>query len=108
MLRDLLDRETEREDLESHEYLRTLCMLLWANNDPRDCVRIAKAKFKNFDAGCTVDEAFLVCGGLDETRARLADDAQAANAALKWIADWTGAPLRQKLIEEESRKWDVA
>jgi hypothetical protein len=108
-LRALLDREAAIENLDQHEYLRTLCLLLWANNDPEDCVRIAQAKFMDFDAGCTVDEDFLVCGTLEETRARLAaaPDLWGPQRALAWLADWTHPPERIAKIAFERTKWGV-
>jgi hypothetical protein len=88
-LRKLIDDETGNESRAGHEYLRALCALLWANGDPEDSVRIAKAKFLNFDAGCMIDGEFLVCGSLNRTRTALAASGDpSAQKAINWIAEW--------------------
>ena len=63
-VRELLDEEMANADRAGGEYLHALCALLWSNGDPQDSTRIAKAKFLDFDAGCTIDGEFLVCGSL--------------------------------------------
>jgi hypothetical protein len=86
-LRKLLDGEIGNEDRAGHEYLRSLCALLWSHGDPEDSVRIAKAKFLSFDAGCMIDGDFLVCGNLQRTRQALAASKHpSAGKALDWIS----------------------
>jgi len=103
-LRTLLERETATEERAGNEFLRALCLLLWLNGDAQDAPRIAEAKFSSFDAGFTVDEDFLVCGSLEQTRARLAaSDKPAARKALEWIAHCTDLPSKDERIAHERR-----
>ena len=108
-LRTLLEQETANEERAGNAFLRALCLLLWLNGDPQDAPRIAAAKFSSFDAGCTVDEDFLVCGSLEQTRAHLtASDQRGARKALEAIAEWTdrrnpSAHSKDKMIAAERR-----
>ena len=104
-IRTLLDEEIENlRDGGPHEYLRALCVLLWANGDPQDAPRIAEAKFLDFDAGCMVDSEFLVCGSLEATRQSLAtSERNSAAAALQWVSRFeepTQKESAQKMASE--------
>jgi hypothetical protein len=103
-LRGLIDDEIDNDAPAGHEYLRSLCALLWSNGDPDDSVRIAKAKFLSFDAGCMIDSDFLVCGSLAAARKVLAaSDHPSAKKAVEWIADWpeiSVQDLKERIVRE--------
>lgn len=72
-IRNLLHEEMAIENLEDHEYLKTLCFLLFIIGDVNDSILIWKAKNKDFDAVCYIDGEFLCGAGLKETKVYLAN-----------------------------------
>ncbi len=86
-IRERLDQEIANlQEGGPHEYLRSLCALLWSNGDPVDAVRIARAKFIDFDAMCMVDVEFLICGDLQATtNALMAAQERSTESALKYL-----------------------
>jgi hypothetical protein len=86
-LRILLEQEIANEERAGNEFLRALCLLLWLNADPQDARRMLRQSSLASIAGCMVDEDFLACGGLEQTRAHPAIcDTRAAHEALKSIS----------------------
>ncbi|WP_341279186.1 hypothetical protein [Paenibacillus sp. FSL H8-0537] len=66
-IRSLLIEETNSSNTEEHEYLKTLCILLFTFGYPDDTLLIWNAKRKDFDAGCYIDGDLLMGAGLNET-----------------------------------------
>lgn len=66
-IRALLIEETNVSNIEDHEYLKTLCILLFTFGYPEDTLLIWNAKMKDFDAGCYIDGELLMGAGLNET-----------------------------------------
>jgi hypothetical protein len=107
-LRKRIDKEIANLEFGGpHEYLRSLCALLWSNGDPSDVVQIARAKFIDFDAMCMVDSDFLLFGDPDATEAFLKVSTHpAAKSALEFLrngADFTPEALSQRIAAE--RDW---
>ncbi|MNN76425.1 hypothetical protein D3C81_1928010 [compost metagenome] len=66
-IRSLLIEETNNDNHEEHEYLKTLCILLFTFGYTEDALLIWNAKKKDFDAGCYIDGELLIGAGLYET-----------------------------------------
>ncbi|MDQ0112426.1 hypothetical protein [Paenibacillus harenae] len=66
-IRTLLIEETNSDNYQEHEYLKTLCIMLFSFGCVEDSLLIWNAKMKDFDAGCYIDGELLMGAGLDET-----------------------------------------
>jgi hypothetical protein len=87
-IRDLLRSETANENREGNEFLKTLCIQLFALGDARDALLIWKAKQSSFDAACYIDIQLLCGSGLSETKDFLSKrDAPGAKEALARIVE---------------------
>lgn len=104
-IRELLEKETLRDRRFGNEYLRSLCFLLWSDQNPADAPAIARAKFSDFDAGCMIDLQFLECGDIDAVRDALsASDTYAAKNALSALNGWENSDERTSI--ETKIKWE--
>lgn len=70
----LYNEEISIENIDDHEYLKTLCILLFSIGDVRDSLLVWKAKSKDFDAGAYIDIQLLCGAGLQQTKSFLEDE----------------------------------
>lgn len=66
-IRKLLLEELEIHNLEDHEYLKTLCIQLFAIGMVSDTLLIWNAKEKDFDTHCYIDIQLLCGAGVEPT-----------------------------------------
>jgi hypothetical protein len=66
-IRELLQQETENQEAVDHEYLKTLCIMLFCIGNVEDTVLIWQAKRKNQDTGSYIDVQLLCGAGYEKT-----------------------------------------
>ena len=64
----LFKEEMAIENITDHEYLKTLCILLFSIGNVTDSMLIWQAKKKDFDAGSYIDIQLLCGAGIQETK----------------------------------------
>ncbi|CAM2977609.1 hypothetical protein HP548_31275 [Paenibacillus taichungensis] len=66
-IRELLQQEIENQEAVDHEYLKTLCIMLFCIGNVEDTVLIWQAKRKNQDTGSYIDVQLLCGAGYEKT-----------------------------------------
>ncbi|OAX50218.1 hypothetical protein [Paenibacillus sp. AD87] len=66
-IRELLQQEIENQEAVDHEYLKTLCILLFCIGNVEDTGLIWQAKRKNQDTGSYIDVQLLCGAGYEKT-----------------------------------------
>ncbi|MNC26908.1 hypothetical protein D3C75_750600 [compost metagenome] len=66
-IRQKLEEEIHQQDVEDHEYLKTLCVMLFCMGNVEDTQLIWQAKRKNQDTGSYIDVQLLCGAGYEET-----------------------------------------
>ncbi len=87
-IRQLLEGEIARYDLEqaADEFIKLLCVQLFAGSRVEDSLLIWQAKQLSFDLGCSIDVQLLCGAGLEPTKQFLAaHPSEDARAALDYI-----------------------
>lgn len=67
IIRELLQKEIENQEAVDHEYLKTLCIMLFCIGNVEDTGLIWQAKRKNQDTGSYIDVQLLFGAGYEET-----------------------------------------
>ncbi|MGP3786836.1 hypothetical protein [Paenibacillus sp. 1A_MP2] len=66
-IRELLQQEIENQEAVDHEYLTTLCIMLFCIGNVEDTGLIWQAKRKNQDTGSYIDVQLLCGAGYEKT-----------------------------------------
>jgi hypothetical protein len=66
-IRELLQQVIENQEAVDHEYLKTLCIMLFCIGNVEDTVLIWQAKRKNQDTGSYIDVQLLCGAGYEKT-----------------------------------------
>lgn len=66
-IRELLQQEIENQEAVDHEYLKTLCIMLFCIGNVEDTGLIWQAKRKNQDTGSYIDVQHLCGAGYEKT-----------------------------------------
>ncbi|MFC9707350.1 hypothetical protein ACFTRD_04240 [Paenibacillus sp. NPDC056933] len=66
-VRELLQQEIENQEAVDHEYLKTLCIMLFCIGNVEDTGLIWQAKRKNQDTGSYIDVQLLCGAGYEKT-----------------------------------------
>lgn len=67
IIRELLQKEIENQEAVDHEYLKTLCIMLFCIGNVEDTGLIWQAKRKNQDTGSYIDVQLLCGAGYEKT-----------------------------------------
>ncbi|WP_408894467.1 hypothetical protein [Paenibacillus taichungensis] len=85
-IRELLQQEIENQEAVDHEYLKTLCIMLFCIGNVEDTVLIWQAKRKNQDTGSYIDVQLLCGAGYEKTVTYLEQkDGDQARKQLKYL-----------------------